>query len=133
MWTAAGAKPIQRVMKSRLVRNRTVVALIAAYAVALQALLSAFLPLDPLALTASATVLCSHDGTDGQSHPGQHELPCAAVCAALGHGISGPLPPNVVAAYAEPVAIAAFVPFSDWTAPRIAIDGPPGQRGPPLA
>jgi len=118
-------------MESRSFRRRAV-ALIAAYAVALQALLATFVPIDSPALTAQLGVLCSHDDAGGTSHPG-HELPCAAVCAALGHGIVGPLPPSVVVAYAKPLAIASPRIFKDWLPPRIAVGGPRASRGPPLA
>jgi hypothetical protein len=119
-------------MESHSVRRRTV-ALIAAYAVALQALLSAFVPFDPSILAAPFAVLCSHDEAGGADHPPQHDLPCAAVCAALGHGVAGPAPPDVVVACAELLAFATLAPASDWVAPRIAIDGPQAPRGPPLA
>jgi len=119
-------------MESRAVHRRTV-ALIAAYAVALQALLSAFVPFDPSILAAPVAVLCSHDEAGGARHPAQHDLPCAAVCAALGHGIAGPAPPDVVVAYAEPLALVTLAPARNWVAPRIAIDGPQAPRGPPLA
>ena len=35
---------------------------------------------------------------DGPGQPAQHDLPCAALCAAMGHGVAGPVPPDVVAA-----------------------------------
>lgn len=119
-------------MEPHSVRRRTV-ALIAAYAVALQALLSAFVPFDPSILAAPFAVLCSHDAAGGAGHPAQPDLPCAAACAALGHGITGPAPPDVVVAYAEQLALAMLAPASDWVAPHIAIDGPQAPRGPPLA
>lgn len=119
-------------MESRSVRCRAV-ALVAAYAVALQALLSAIVPFDLAALTSPISVLCTHDQTDGTSHPLQHDLPCAAVCAALGHGIAGPVPPDIVIARTEPLAIAPLSPAGDWIAPRVAVRGPQAPRGPPLA
>jgi hypothetical protein len=108
-------------------------ALVAAYAVALQALLSAFVPVTPAFLDAPFVALCATGQTGGPSHPTQHELPCAAVCAALGHGIAGPAPPDVAIAYTRPAAIASFVPISDWIAPGITVLGPQAPRGPPLA
>ena len=120
-------------MGSRSVRRRSI-ALIAAYAVALQALFSAFVPFDPAILSDPLAVLCLQDGGGGgASHPASHDLPCAAVCAALGHGITGPVPPDVVIAQTRPVAIAPPVPVSDWVTPLRHIETPHAPRGPPLA
>jgi hypothetical protein len=119
-------------MESRSFRRRTI-ALIAGYAVALQALFSAFVPFDPAALSDPLAVLCTHDDTGGASHPASHDLPCAAVCAALGHGIAGPVPPEVVIARTRPVAVAAPIPVSDWVTPHRHAETPHAPRGPPLA
>ena len=119
-------------MKSRSVYCRTV-ALIAAYAVALQVLLSAFVPVEPSLLASPVAALCSYDEAGGASHPARHDLPCAAMCAALGHGNAGPIPPDVVIAYAGPVVVAPLAPVNDWVVPGVALDGPQAPRGPPLA
>ena len=66
-------------------------------------------------------------------HPARHDLPCAALCAAMGHGIAGPVPPDVVAAIAVPHAIAALAPVRDWMPPQIAPTDIHAPRGPPLA
>jgi hypothetical protein len=111
-------------------RFRRTIAVAAAYAVALQLLLAAFVQL------ASATpfsVLCSHDNADGSGQPARHDLPCAALCAAMGQGIAGPVPPDVVVAIAAPQVIAALAPARDWTPPRIAPTDSHAPRGPPLA
>jgi hypothetical protein len=113
--------------------RRCTVALIAAYAIALQSLLSGMVPLAPSILAGTAAVLCTHDGADSTGQPSQHQLPCAAMCAALGHGMAGPLPPAVVVAVAGPYTVAADVAFSEWTPPRIHVRGPQTPRGPPLA
>jgi hypothetical protein len=86
----------RRNMDSGRFRSRAV-ALIAAYAVAMQTLLSAFVPALPATAAASFAVLCSHDGADGSKQPLQHDPPCAAMCAAIAHGVAGPLPPDFVA------------------------------------
>ena len=111
------------------------VALIAAYAVAMQALLSAFLPVFSATSAAPFAVLCSHDGAgaDGSGQPLQHDLPCTAMCAALAHGVAGPLPPDIVVAVTRPQAVLAHAPVSDWVPPRTAIRGPQAPRAPPLA
>lgn len=119
-------------MRSRALGYR-MAALVAAYAVALQALLSAFVPVAPAFLNAPFAALCATGQTGGPSHPAQHELPCAAVCAALGHGIAGPAPPAIAIACTRLLAIALFVPISDWIAPGTTILGPQAPRGPPLA
>ena len=82
---------------------------IAAYAVALQTLLAAFVPV-ALALPANSfAVLCSHDA-DGSGQPAQHDLPCAAMCAAMGQGIAGPLPTGTAISVVVPQSIAALDP-----------------------
>ena len=111
------------------VRSRTV-ALVAAYAVALQTVLAAFAPV-VLAAPAFA-VLCSHDA-DGPGQPAQHDPPCAAMCAAMGQGIAGPLPTGMVVSVAAQSPIAAFIPASDWVPPLIAATDSHAPRGPPLA
>ena len=78
-------------------------------------------------------VLCSHDAGDGTGQPAQHDLPCAALCAAMGHGISGPVPPGVVVAMAVPHGVAAMAPVSEWVPPQIAPTDTHAPRGPPLA
>jgi hypothetical protein len=119
-------------MEPGLFRRRTV-ALIAAYAVALQTLFSAFAPMAVVA-SGSFAVLCTHDDSDGNGPPGQHELPCAALCAAMAQGVAGPVPPGVVVARAEPVAFAAGLdPVSDWVTPPLAVTDSHTPRGPPLA
>jgi len=65
--------------------------------------------------------------------PVRHDLPCAAICAALGHGIAGPLPPAIVVAIATPQIVVALTPVNDWVSPHVAIRGPQSSRGPPLA
>jgi hypothetical protein len=109
------------------------VALIAAYAVALQTMLSAFLPIAPAVMALPFAELCMQDRTGGTSPPMRHDLPCAAICAALAHGISGPLPSDVVVADVTPRAGVATAPVDYWVPPGIAIKGPQAPRGPPLA
>ena len=115
-------------MDSRRLRRATV-ALIAAYAVVLQALLTAFVPVVSAAAP-MAVVLCSGNAVDG--HPLQKEAPCSAVCLALGHAAGAPLPPDTIAAIAAPAAVIGFVPVEGWIAP-VAILGPQAPRGPPPA
>lgn len=120
-------------MDSGHLRRRTV-ALIAAYAVALHGLLLAFVPAAPAALGPLA-VLCAHDsaGDPGQGQPSPHDLPCAALCAALSHGVAGPVPPSIGLPVAAAENVAAAVPASDWVLPRRVLSGPQIPRGPPLA
>ena len=113
------------------VRRRTV-ALVAAYAVALQMLLAAFVPVS-LAVPADAfAVLCSHDA-DGSGPPAQHDQPCAAMCAAMGQGVAGPQPAVMAVSVVVPQSIAALIPASDWVPPRIAAADSHAPRAPPLA
>jgi hypothetical protein len=69
-----------------------IIALIAAYAVALQGLLSAF---TPMAVALPVGVLCSGQTLDEPSAPVNHEPACASACVMLG-SIVAPPPPNVV-------------------------------------
>ncbi len=109
------------------------VALIVAYAVAMQALLSAFVPVFSATSAAPFAVLCSRDSADGSGQPLQHDLPCAAMCAALAQGVAGPLPPDIVGAVVKPHSVLAPAPESEWVPPRVAFRGPQAPRAPPLA
>jgi len=112
------------------VRRRTV-ALIAAYAVALQMLLAAFVP-GALAVPADAfAVLCSHDA-DGPGQPAQRDPPCAAMCAAMGQGIAGSLPTGMAISVVVQSPIAVRIPAGDWVPPQIAATDSHAPRGPPL-
>ena len=121
-------------MDSARFRRRTI-ALIAAYAVVLQGLFLAFGPVAPAGQGASFGVLCTHDSDDGsgQGQPANHDLPCAALCAAIGHGMAGPVPSGIAAQVAAFHAVAALVPVSDWVSPLHLLDTPHIPRGPPLA
>jgi len=108
-----------------------VIALTAAYAVALHGLLLSFVPLSAAALTDSLSVLCAYNDTDSTGSPVHHDVSCVAVCAAMGHGAAGAAPP-VVAEIATPgIAAAAIAQPADWVAPNIAPIGPQTPRGPP--
>ena len=61
--------------------RRAVIALTAAYSMALQALLLAFVVPQAAALADPFTVLCSNFGTGDTGLPAKHEIPCPAVCA----------------------------------------------------
>jgi hypothetical protein len=111
---------------------RRTIALIAAYAVALQALFLAFVPLTPAVPGGFLAALCAHEGVDSPG-PAKHDLPCAAMCAALGHGVTGPLPLGVSTLAARFWVFQAAVPASQWTLPRFARNEPHAPRGPPLA
>ena len=113
------------------VRRRTI-ALVAAYAVALQMLLAAFVPVALAVPADSFAVLCSHDA-DGPGQPAQHDLPCAAMCAAMGQGIAGPLPTGMAISVVVQSPIAVRIPASDWVPPQIAATDSHAPRGPPLA
>jgi len=121
-------------MDSPHIRRRTV-ALIAAYALALQGLLLAFVPAGPVSLAGPFAALCAHDSGDGggQDQPSQHDSPCAALCAAMGQGIAGPLPPAPAVVLAIVQDPGASAPVSDWVPPHRFLSGPQIPRGPPLA
>jgi|ERR1051326_8547720 len=111
---------------------RRTVALVAVYAVALQTLLTAFVPVVVAAPANVFAVLCAHDA-DRSGQPTQHDPPCAAMCAAMGQGIAGALPTGSAVGVAVPSSIAAFNPASDWVPPPIAAADSHAPRGPPLA
>ena len=121
----------------RLIRRS--VALVAAYALALQALLLAAIPAVPAAQAilyqaASYGVLCAQGAADPSHPPPAHEQTCAAMCAVLAHGTTGPLPPDFAAAIVAPaVGDSTLMPRHDPAEPRLAAWIAPPPRGPPLA
>jgi len=110
--------------------RRIGIALTAAYSVALHGLLLSFVPLSAAALTDSLSALCDYNDT-GTGHPVQHDIPCFAVCAAMGHGIAGTVPPAVAEIFARGLFAAVITPLVEWVAPNIAPIGPLAARGPP--
>jgi hypothetical protein len=117
-------------MDFRAIR-RAVIALTAAYSMALQVLLLAFVVPQAAALADPFTVLCSKFGTGDTGLPAKHEIPCPAVCAAMGHGLTGALPAGIAAVDMLREAYAAAVPLIDWIAPLIFAAVPLLPRGPP--
>jgi hypothetical protein len=117
-------------MDLRAVR-RAIVALTAAYSMALQALLLAFVVPQAAALADPLTVLCSTIGSGDTSLPAKHEIPCPAVCAAMGHGLTGALPAGIAVIGFLRDAYAAAVSLMDWIAPLVFATGPLLPRGPP--
>jgi hypothetical protein len=105
--------------------HRAALALIAAYAVALQALFTAFAPV--LTSAAPMAVLCSGSVADG--HPVEHDTLCSMACMALGQGVGVPPPPATIARLAVHAAV-AFIPPKHRIAP-VAMLGPQAPRGPP--
>jgi hypothetical protein len=111
--------------------RRIVIALTAAYSVALHALLLSFVPLSAAALTDSLSALCAYGDTDSTRYPVQHDMPCVAICAAMGHGMAGAVPPAVTEIFGLGFVAAAITPLVEWVAPNIAPTGPQTPRGPP--
>ena len=118
-------------MNSGRFRCQTI-ALIAAYAMALQTLFATLAPPALASPAGSLALLCSPDA-GGPGQPARHDLPCAALCAAMGHGVAGPVPPDVVAASVRQYARAAIGPDNQWVSPQIALTDIHAPRGPPLA
>ena len=79
-------------MSGRPLRVRAI-ALVAAYAVALQGLLSAFIP---VAVALPAGVLCSGKTIGEPAAPTNHETDCSLACATLAASV--PPPPDTVVA-----------------------------------
>jgi hypothetical protein len=113
------------------VPSRRIVALLAAYVIALQAVL---LPLSVVAHAAVDQTLCSMPA-DGSQQPAHHDggCPCGAGCGmqCCGQALAAPpqavtwLTPAFVRRVAPPPAFAPIV--------RIAARGPQVPRGPPAA
>jgi hypothetical protein len=70
------------------------IAIVAAYALALQGLLSAFAP---VVAALPSGMLCSGQAIDGSTDAPSHGPSCASACAMLGASAT-PLPPDVVIA-----------------------------------
>jgi len=111
--------------------RRILIALTAAYAMALHALLLSFVPLSAAALGDSGSVLCTYNDTDDSRHPARHQVPCVAVCAAIGHGIAGAVPPVVAEIFVSRLFAAIVTPSVHWVSPNIVAIGPQTSRGPP--
>lgn len=131
-WTAPRRGPIDAGMNLGRTR-RAVVALSAAYAMALQALLLTFVAPQVSALADPLSVPCSAVGAGDTGGPAKHGIPCPAVCAAMGHGLSGALPAAIAVIAVLREAYAAAVPLTDWIAPLLFAAGPLPPRGPPAA
>jgi len=112
--------------------RRIAIALSAAYAVALQALFLSFIPIPAAALTDSSLVLCAYQDAGGPGHPEQHRVPCVAICAAMGHGISGTVPPLANEFLVPNLIATAVEPLAHWVVPVLVEARPQSSRGPPL-
>lgn len=113
-------------MVGRPLRLR-VIALAAAYAVALQGLLAAFVP---IAMAAPAGILCSGEATADPGVPAGHEPSCASACAMLG-APAGPPPPGVVIAAVR--GYGTSEPNAPETPPSTAsVRGSHAARAPPF-
>ena len=112
--------------------RRIVIALTAAYSVALHGLLLSFVPQSAAALTDSLSALCAYNDTGSAGYPVQHNIPCVAICAAMGHGMAGAVPPAVAEILELGFVAAVITPLVEWVAPKIAPFGPQTPRGPPV-
>jgi hypothetical protein len=77
----------------RLLRRKAL-ALIAAYALALQGLWSAYVP---VAVALPAAALCSGQMVDEPGAPVGHEPPCSSACVMLGAAATPALPDTIIA------------------------------------
>lgn len=96
-----GSASAYRLAMGRPLRLR-IIALIAAYAVALQGLLSAFAP---IAVALPAGVLCSGQTLDEPAAPATHEMSCTSACAMLGAAAAPPQPDVVISRQVVDVAL----------------------------
>lgn len=111
--------------------RRIVVALTAAYSLALNGLLLSFVPVSAAALTDSLSALCAYNDTDSARYPAHHDVPCVAICAAMGHGMAGAVPAAIAEIFTLELVAAVIAPLVEWVAPNIAPIGPQTSRGPP--
>jgi len=109
--------------------RRSAVSWVAGYAVALQVLLAAFAPTVPVGFHAT---LCTHDA-DRSDTPVRDEHRCAAICAAMGQGVSALTPPETFAVLDDSQAVPARATVADRSVPLQALRGPQVPRGPPRA
>jgi hypothetical protein len=118
---------------SESVRSRRVVALLAAYVVALQALL---LPLSVAAGTPAGSSLCASAASTSGSLPASHQpgCPCAAGCGmqCCAQAAVGP-PPQIGIALAVTRAIAMTPALIGEPVQRPSDFGPQVPRAPPTA
>jgi hypothetical protein len=109
--------------------RRAGIALIAAYALALQTLLAGFISLSPAEAAAASALPCIGDPATPADDVSDHR--CVAVCAAMGHGLSGADTAMAVAAvWAAKPASGVTIRHEPLAAVR-ALSGGASPRGPP--
>jgi hypothetical protein len=111
------------------------ISLIAAYALALHALVLTLTPPAALAGTAATTsvVICSGDGSSDQP-AGKDQTPCAPDCAMACCGTGGWVPPSVdVVAKVTPTQLPRSLQFTHQPIIRVSYRSPQAPRAPPLA
>ena len=107
-----------------------IVALIAAYGLALHALISAFAITAPAAGAVHAAEICSSLGVDPGGAPlGDHDAACAMACAMLDGKVAAVAPPATPAIGA--VLALVLAPVSDGSGLQAGVDGLPQARAPP--
>jgi hypothetical protein len=119
-------------MAARCLPTR-VVALIAAYVLALQGMLAVASPTVPTALAVDFSILCSGKGASEPSHTPDHAPRCQAICAAMGQGSVGAPPPEVAVALVVRAPESTLVPDRSRAAVRHSFRSLRLPRGPPLA
>ncbi len=108
-----------------------IVALIAAYALALHGLLLALAVVAPANAGANFAALCSALTVDqSNAPPDGHDASCAMACAMLS-GKGAAATPPIVAVAAPVLALVRYTAL-DQAPPRPAVDGRPRARAPPL-
>jgi hypothetical protein len=114
---------------ARLIRKSA--ALIAAYAIALQAMVWGFAPAGPFGFDPSAVICTADSSGDHQDAPAQHRSDCGACLAACGSA-PGILPANVAFSpvwFSEPSAHLTFLFAAPPLQPR---HQPQESRAPPI-
>jgi hypothetical protein len=106
------------------------IGLVAAYAVALHALLTGLAPVVPVALQNSPSIVCTHGG-DRSNVPADHDSPCAAMCAALAQAFAAVASPATAEAIVWPQIVRTPAIANDWTPPRLKLAHRQAPRGPP--
>lgn len=106
------------------------IGLVAAYAVALHALLTALAPVTPVGLPNSPSVMCTHGG-DRSNVPAGHDSACAAMCAALAQAFAVVASSAIAEAITWPQVARTLAIADDWTPRRLELARRQAPRGPP--
>jgi len=136
-WTASGISDEMRGMRHRAPHlGRRTFALLLAYLLALQVILTAWAVVAPSAASSVAqAAVCATNGEGGMPSSGgtPAACPCGPMCASGGcAGTGGPVPTLASTVVFETVWSVARPPFEDALLPRRVASEPERARAPPV-